>query len=564
MSESVRLASGGRDPGRRQGVWPALVLEATAVFVVLALVFAKLAEMSGDGWRAVFLANGDSLVLPLLLQSFERGEPFDWVFSSQTFFFPEFPLYAICAVIMGSPQAALVLNAILNVLLLYVGFRAVTAAFAPGRRFRQVVVALVGVGLFLVATLAEASVRILGAGTVELSRITTVFLMTTYYSGALLVSLGMLALILWVSRRFQGGPADRRRVLVYAAVAIVVSGAATYSNPLYVLWFLAPFGAALLVLLIVRRLTLRWVLILAFPQVLGLGAGMLARVVFARYIAANLDHYLSSYGIPQAAELLVRIGAGWLGSPLGILQLLILLVPIAGVTVFLVRHGRRRATVAELFLASFILLSIVSLLAVQIGTGQSVTRYLLPLFVFPPLGLLLVRFEQIERRARSTSRRLRVVVAVALAGAAALTVGVSAPAVADLGSPRSPVDTACLADWLATRPDGGRQVNGVGSFWTVRALALYGTQTGRLVQVVMPLSIHDWMTNLALYDGADFSYVIVDRVITGSDIEDALGSPSAITRCDGFRIYDYAGTHGETVLNADILRSADILRLDHP
>lgn len=48
----------------------------------------------------------------------QRGEPFHWVFSSQTFFFPEFPLSAICGLVMGSPQGGLVLNAILNVLVL--------------------------------------------------------------------------------------------------------------------------------------------------------------------------------------------------------------------------------------------------------------------------------------------------------------------------------------------------------------------------------------------------------------------------------------------------------------
>ena len=77
----------------------------------------------------------------------------------------------------------------------------VAAAFLPGWRVRQLAVALGGVVLFLIGVLSEVDVRIFGAGTVEPDRIATVFLMTTYYGGALLVSLGMLALVVWSSGR---------------------------------------------------------------------------------------------------------------------------------------------------------------------------------------------------------------------------------------------------------------------------------------------------------------------------------------------------------------------------
>ncbi|MDP9027029.1 MAG: hypothetical protein M3N46_05650 [Actinomycetota bacterium] len=562
-SERPRVATVAR--GLR---WQTLIAEVVALLLILALVFAKLAAVSGSSWRTVFLANGDSLVLPLLLQSLERGEPSDWVFSSQTFFFPEFPLYALCGLIMGTAQGGLVLNAALNVVLLYLGFRAITAAFAPRKRIRQLLVSLSAVLAFLVVVLCESGVRVLGVGTVEPSRIATLFLMTTYYGGALLISLGMLALVYWGSTRFRGGVVDRRRILVYGLVVVLVSGAITYSNPLYLLWFVAPFCATLLLLLILRRITLRWALILVFPHILGIGAGMLARGVFARYIAANIDAYLSTFGASQAASLLLSVVRGWLESPLGILQLLILVLPFALVVVFLIRHSRHggvgdppRATTSELFIAVFILIAGISLIAVQVGAGRSVTRYLLPLFVFPLLALLLVRGEKMERLLHSVQTRLRIVLAVTLSSAAILTIGLSAPAVADLASPRSPVDTACLSNWLSTKPDGGRNVNGVGSFWTVRALALYGDQKGRLVQVILPLSIHAWMNNLSLYEGATFSYAVADQVITGSSLREVLGKPGSIVRCDGFSIYDYAGTRGQTSLNDDIQRSEEILKL---
>ena len=144
--------------------------------------------------------------------------------------------------------------------------------------------------------------------------------------------------------------------------------------------------------------------------------------------------------------------------------------------------------------------------------------------------------------------------------AALVTVGSSAPAAADLASPRSPVDSACLDRWLATRADGGRNVNGIGSFWIVRALALYGEQKGRLVQVQNPpLTVHAWMNNLALYHDTEFSYVIADDIVSGRDLRRILGAPATAVACTGFVIYDYRGTAGERKLNSAISKTLAIV-----
>jgi hypothetical protein len=563
VDESAPLPSAPRIRLRASTSW---LLEALALLVIVGLVFAKLAAVAGGSWRAVFLANGDSLVLPLLLQSLERGEPFHWVFSSQTFFFPEFPLYAICGLIMGSPQGGLVLNAILNVVLMYVGFRAVAAAFVPGQRLRQLVVALGAVVLFLIGVLTEVDVRILGAGTVEPSRIATVLLMTTYYSGAILVSLGMLALVVWSTGRLGARPVPVRRTAVAAVVAVVVAAAVTYSDPLYLLWFVAPFGIVLVILLVIRRLTLRAVLIAVFPQIVGLGLGMLARAVFSQYIGASYDNYITGNLAKSAVELLLGVLGSWVATPGGILRLLILVALLAGTVVFLIAAVRRRArpadaraSTAELFLALFVLVSAFTLIVGEIATGQGVTRYLLPLFVFPPLALLLVRPDRVPAWISGIPGRAVAVAAGVVAAAMIVTVGVTAPAVVDLASRRSPVDTACLDDWL-----DGRAANGIGSFWTVRALALYGDQRGRLLQVTpFPIGVHFWMNNLWPYEGTSFTYAVAGGDLSGHDLRRSFGEPAHVIRCSGYQIFDYAGTAGAAGIDDMITKTLQNAGLHH-
>ena len=48
-----------------------------------------LARWIGTDWEINLLYTGDSLVLPLLRESILAGQPFEWVFSSQLFLFPE-------------------------------------------------------------------------------------------------------------------------------------------------------------------------------------------------------------------------------------------------------------------------------------------------------------------------------------------------------------------------------------------------------------------------------------------------------------------------------------------
>ncbi len=557
--------------------WPAVVTaEAVVLLAVVAAVLSKLAMVEHSGWRAIFLANGDSLTLPLVLQSLHRGEPFHWVFSSQTFFFPDFPLYAICAALTGSTQGALVLNAVVNVLLLYVGIRVVVRACDRRSRTHRLAVSAAAIGLFLVAVLTETDVKVVGVGTVEPARIATEFLMTTYYSGTLLVALGMLALAFWASHRLDGSPLSTRRVVVAGSVAAVVGSAAMFSNPLYLLWFVAPLGLASLILLVCRRISLRVLLVVITPQVLALGGGTLARAIYPQFIAADYAHYLATYGAAESAAMLGGVVAEWASSPWGVIRGVVVLAPLVFVAIRLGRGlaarrrgGRWGLETRELFLALFIVISATSLIVGVIVTGQSVTRYLVPLFVFPPLGLLLLRprprpsREVGESPATTVDRRRGRLAALALLAVASLVaIGLSSSSVAALASPRAPVDAACLDGWLGHQ-SGGSQLNGAGDFWSVRALTVYGAHSGALVQMDAPTLVHAWMNNLWLYEHRTFSYVVADDVLGGETITAALGQPADVVTCTGYAIYDYRGTPGESLLTEGLRSSFATVALTH-
>jgi hypothetical protein len=217
-----------------------------------------------------------------------------------------------------------------------------------------------------------------------------------------------------------------------------------------------------------------------------------------------------------------------------------------------------------LLIALFVIASTLSLVVGIIVTGQTVTRYLIPLFVFPQLSLFLLKRARVRPLRPRLRRRARWSVALILCVASVVAIGLSAPPVAALASPRPPVDVACLDDWLTHNTGADRaQANGVGDFWTVRALALYGHQTGALVQVYLPTEVHGWMNNLWLYEHRTFSYVLVDRNLTASAVIPTLGHPARVVRCSGYSIYDYRHTSGERIMNQGIEQSLATLSLRH-
>lgn len=558
---------------RRRTTLERLAIEAWPLLIVAGLTALALWQVSASDWKEIFLYNGDSIVLPLLSQSYERGEPFHWIFSTQTFLFPEYPLFWLCSVITGGSRAALILNAVVNVLLLYGLLRLIARFVAPGRILRQVAFTTLAMVLFLACVLSEPAAEVIPPGIVNYGSITTLFLLTTYYYGVILVGLGTIALVLWFTGGFTFRAWTRRRVILFAVSVGAIGSLTMYSNPLYLLQVVLPLGVALLLLLVARRLPPRWFIAVLAPLVIATSVGGVLRLAFGRYLSSDFRSYVGLGQAWQAFERLLITLSHWAATPVGIGKMTLLVLPVAGLVgyaVYLVtryvRLRRRgvpplvRVDTLDAFLVLFVSASAVSLLLGHIVTGQLLTRYLVPLFIFPLLGVLLLAKPTSYGRsvpvvaARRTPRFHRTVAGVAIAGAvlAAIGIGVSARPVAAMATEEyEPAE--CLDDWLA-----GSSANGVGPFMVVRPIMLYGEQSGRILQVLDNVVVQPWMNNLALYDDTRFSYVLIAPDRDPAELVEAVGEPASITQCPTFAIYDYAGTPGEETLNDWIGRTLGI------
>jgi hypothetical protein len=118
----------------RSSRWDAIGREGAGLLLVIASVLLALGHLSGTPWWTYLLADGDSLALPLLVQSVERGEPMQWLMTSQLLLFPELPLYLVSLVLSGGGAAvSLVVNAFVNVVVLYLSIRWLAASVLAGR-----------------------------------------------------------------------------------------------------------------------------------------------------------------------------------------------------------------------------------------------------------------------------------------------------------------------------------------------------------------------------------------------------------------------------------------------
>lgn len=547
--------------------WAAVGRESAGLVLVLSATSLVLARLSATPWWAYLLSDGDSLALPLLVQSFQRGEPFQWVMTSQLLLFPELPLYAISLLLAGGgTEASLVVNAFVNVAVLYLSVRWLAARVLAGREpLWRAGAATVATGLVVLLSATE------GRGLINAGAFASGILLTTYYSGVALAAVLALALMAEASGGFDPArPPSRLRAGLALAGLIVVSLLTTLSNPLFALQFTAPAIVSLLAVLVLRRMSWRRVAVISSALVVGAGAGYAARDAFARFVAVDAATYLHIERAGTAVDGFILQMRDVGSSRSGKVEILIvaLLLLAAAVTVVLAIATQVRPetpwSVADssVVLATFVLVASASLVAGQVATGSLVSRYLLPLAVFPALMVLPAAQawlpDSIAARLRLGRVRLAPPVrwvaglgVAAIAGAAVLVAGPAVrTAAAEAGS--TP-ERACLEEWI-----GDRDVSGVGSFWSTRPLELYGDESIDVQQVNFDFTAQLWMNNAASYRDRTFSYVLVDRDAAWAQLAvSQLGEPASITSCPGFDVYDYAATPGELTLNAIVAASIE-------
>ncbi|GAB3577017.1 hypothetical protein GCM10027406_10680 [Leifsonia lichenia] len=552
-----------------------LAAEVAAPIVIALLTAGALSVALDAHGQHQFFYDGDSLVLPLFQQSLARGEPLQWVMSSQLFLLPELPFYLLCSLVAGGAvKAALVLNAILNAVVLSLLLRAASGRLRWSSPWARLGAPFVASLLFVAFLLLDVR----GAQTNE--SIATFTVLTTYYYGATFVALAVLALALHAT----GGLRTRPRIrsagyACYAVAAGLLLAVETVSNPLVVFQFAVPLGLALCLAVVLRWVPWRMAAVVLAPLAAAAVVGYAARFALGRYLLPGATSYVHLNQIPESIRFFSGVAVSFLSAPGGIAEAAVLAL-LLGACVAVLRAARGAG---DAVLPLFVLCAVAVTLVGTVLVGSTATRYLGPVFVFPLLILvhpLLWRRMQVLARFRWPARasgvraagaravgvravrvravRVRTVRVRAVGAAAAIAVAVAAivaaaPAAGSLravtAAPGSPGLT-CLENWI-----GDRSLTGEGSYWAVRALDLYGTRRVDVLQVDSTLGARAWMTDLASFDDRIPSYFIVDAPARRAQALTELGTPERVVDCGVFQIYDYSGTRGEATMTTKLASS---------
>ena len=188
---------------------------------------------------------------------------------------------------------------------------------------------------------------------------------------------------------------------------------------------------------------------------------------------------------------------------------------------------------------------VIDLIGVLVS-GNSTSRYFVPVFVFPLLALL-----PLVDRARSPFRSLHPAGGAIVAGCALVATTALFPQLQPMLDPGEFTDGACLQHALHGEPRTGE-----GDYWTARALTLYSPNGSSVLQVTSTLIPFGWLVNLGSFASRTVTFVLVDRSIGApvglvSQDTKVLGPPTSIAVCPGFDVYSYpTGTYGSEHLTA--------------
>ncbi len=520
-------------------------------------------------WERFFFTSADMLTLSLVHQSLAvLREPFHWVFSSQIFLFPEGPIYALAALLTPNFRCALMLNALFNCLLLYILLRLIAANFSRTKQIARLYSLLASLFVLLLCCLEYR----------DQPSFATFFIATTTYYGVILAALSSLYISIKLLL-LASGPGSKqgfRQWRLLAGSLVLIALLTSLSNPLYVLQFVAPLVAVCCLGLLLNFFSWRDCWLLAAPQLVGAAGGMLLRQLFLQSWFSPLgrvDQYLRFDQIGNAFRALKYAVLGMLHGNwqsqlelfLILSEMFVALVALLAFIHFATKPKKKPVRTAD----TFFIISLASItpplvIVGSIITGNPLTRYMVPVVIFPLLVLMpLLRFGFfIKPAAAKTAAWFIAIIFVSVSAFAVLTRPVSS--VASITTYYTS-DERCLDSKLGHTS----YTAGVAQYWRARGLQLNSRSNLKVLQVYGNLDKFTW-----LYNGADYSiyrpsFVIVDKTspafsdpeislasnfaISSSHASAVLGQPSGIYDCPSFEIYLYPpGNPGNKILNDTI------------
>jgi hypothetical protein len=522
---------------------------------VLIIVFALMVEFShivSSSWLQLYLYNGDDLTLPILTHALLSRGSFLWVSSSQFLIFPEELLYLISKLLTTSVRAALVFNSGLNMAILYALLRWAAGSIDKLSRYAKQQFAL-GCCLLLISYMLLERQSI-GS---DSGSIATLFLFTTYYYGVILSGMFVLCGFLRLKHALSIRQAVRRHWLFMSITSLLVV-LSTFSDPLFVVQFTLPLVVAAVVTYICNGLRLKDLLMIGIPVLISSFAGYVLRIPFKAFVGASVGTHLYTNEIPSTITVFHQAYLQYVHSLVGLVELFLVSAVIIFSLLYSLRwiHKTTRRTIklnnldGRLFFVSvFVYVEAFTIISFSVATGSQVTRYLVPLFVFPLLGLLPLLRLDIRRFKKPILIAFgSILLIIIVAGVASLHQANT------ILSSSSYSDPKCLQAALDDKPEYG-----VGSYWQVRALDVYGHANEQALQVSINVRPFPWQANLADYKNKQFTFIIVSKQLVGNVRELPVTSPYIpsnpvkIVSCSDIFVYIYKiGSTGYDQLNADI------------
>ena len=528
-----------------------LLIESVPLIILIFAIVIEVGHLAHSDWLNTFLYNSDSLTLPLIRQSIAHKEPFLWIFSSQLFLFPEGVFYFISSVLTTSIRSSLVFNVFLNVLVLYVLIRGITKVTNLGNKILQILFSLFCCLLLIFDMLLEKHAL------VNQSSIATLFILTAYYYGVTLSGLALL----WISLVQLK---QKTKILVKSSLITLLIGNliglfATFSDPLFLVEIIAPFILVILLILLLNNIKLRQAIRLFILAVPGSLIGYVLRIPFKDFVGQSLNSHVSITEIPYTLTVLHGSLHTMLHSKSGLLELISCFGVLLLVLIFFILLIHRNAKKPGTYPASLILITAFALAVTSVCiiftvvTGSKVTRYLLPIFIFPLVGLMPILDLQIIKKLQKQIVNIGIIIAIVV-----ITVGIfSIPKAIDLLSTSNFNTSTCLENALNNQP-----ANGIAQYWTSRALDVYGKSDERVLQVNNNFMLYPWLANLGAYENKQFTFIVIDNSannttwnISPSNLAH-IGQPYRQVTCRNVQIYIYKpGSTGYKTLNADIQKS---------
>lgn len=471
-------------------------------------------------WRETLYYDGDNITLALVLRSILDGEPFNWVFSSQSFVFPEGPLYLIGFLITQSYRWALLCSTFLNWILLLLGVFLITH-YQSQLRGKSFAVLTIFSSLVLTILCLEIQPDI------NRNTIFSLIFLQTYYGGVVLVTLFQLGILsVWCVERCV----SKKLCL---ELLFVILGSMTYaSNPLYLLQCLLPLSVLALWMIFFRtwrRLGVRLAILVGFTAT----SGQLLRLSLGQYIKATVVSYVDPMRALDSLSKLLEIIVSSSDHLSYFLLWLVWLAFYAFYFFYCLERIRQKAWLtlpSALLIHGFLMLAPPLILLGVIMSGNFYTRYFLPIPIFLLIGASLAICD-----GWNNQKHTWVAVALLLFGASFFSYQwftfVS-------NNSRYERDIECV-----DRYSRSNKIVAIAGYWNARYLQLYGIGKYSVYQAHKDFRPFDWLSNIHDHQNSKINSVIVSLAndhgfINTQDVK-ALGEPVEVYSCISFDIYRY-------------------------